>query len=63
MHCNNHPSGVAIINWMLLTDGAENWKEKESRVVDSFHEVGQARQTLTLKSHNSQNFQLSIVDS
>ena len=63
MHSYDNPFGLAIINWMLSTDSAENWKEKGIWVVDGFHKVGQEGHTLTLKLHNSQNFQLSIEDS
>ena len=48
MHNYTRPSGP-IIRWILLTDGVENCQEKQSWVVDGFHEVGQEGQTLMLK--------------
>ena len=46
MHSYTGHSGRAITNWIASTDGVKNRQEKESWVVDTFHEVGQEGHTL-----------------
>ena len=50
MHSYTCHSVPAITNWIASTDGVKNRQEKESWVVDTFHEVGQEGHTLKLQN-------------
>ena len=50
MHSYTCHSVPAITNWIASTDGVKNCQEKESWVVDTFHEVGQEGHTLKLQN-------------
>ena len=60
MHRYTRHSCIAIINWIVAsTDGAKKCQEKESWVLDSFHEVGEEGHTLDFKVTTLKGFLFS----